>query len=198
MSRKSLLVDRKQPDVEVMPHLKPGGFIPEPPPPGWDLPNATYVQRVNLGIAELSAYLAASIGRTITRREFVKRGGVAATIAGLGLGNLFRPEKALGYDPCGPNPAGCGPSEICASEKCNSSGNCKLSHPEIRRRAKPNDTWPGNYCASDTAWNYWYECCSSNEKKCADCCVAACGSCGSCSGCTSKKKCICRSRTGSC
>ena len=199
MSRASQSAADRPVEVDTVPRLKSGAFVPEPPP-GWELPNATHMQRASSRLAGWSVIAVSSLQRTITRRDFVKRVGAGAAAASLGLGSiLFRPEKALAYDPCGPNlPYGCGPSEICSDDKCNTSGNCKTATGTIERRAKPDNTWPGNYCASNTASNFWYECCNHDEKLCADCCVGACGSCDSCSGCTSKKKCICRSTTGSC
>ena len=180
--------------------LAPRRTIPGPAPSGWSYVRLTRAQELGTWLADVSAATALAAARSLSRRTFLRRAAMGAAALGAGItGVLWDPRSARGYDPCGPNlPYGCGPSEICDDEQCNSSGNCKLSNPAIERRAKPDDTYPGNYCAAPGAWNYWYECCSGKEKFCADCCVGGCGSCGSCSGCTSKKKCICRSTSGSC
>jgi hypothetical protein len=179
--------------------LSPRSMLPRNAPVGWRYVTLTPRQRSSTLVADLFAAGSVRAAAGLSRRRFLRNVGLGAAIVSGGLGRvLWDPGSALGYDACGPNPFGCGPSEPCQASQCNASGNCKTSDASIERRAKPNNTWPGSYCAGPSAANSWLECCDHQEKLCADCCVGGCGSCGACSGCTTKKKCICRSTTGSC
>jgi hypothetical protein len=172
------------------------------PPDGWEPVDPALVERAGTRFDSALLRVADTAARGTTRRQFISVVGGAGLAAGLGLSgilwrsstaradgltcNYFDPDKSSG--PCGPSP-------ICSSTYCNSTGNCAAARTDTARR-----TYAGSYCTSSTS-NCWTEhCCGTSyngHAKCCDCCAPSSG--GDClgTGCPNRK-CICRSRINTC
>jgi hypothetical protein len=182
------------------------------PPDGW-IPVASSRRPKVMTWADAGViHLAASTARGLNRREFIKKTGEVALVAGLALSDVLwgtNPSSAAdGVSPCGPNAGGCGSSPICPSSVCapDPSGpgqNCDLTLNVRKRVNATSGGWSDTSapaCGSDNASNCWRECCSGSQKRCCDCCVPPRFTNGlSCTSCSQdKRRCICRSTINTC
>jgi hypothetical protein len=186
------------------------------PPDGWELIAPSFGERVSIGLDSVLLRMTGAAARAISRREFLRRTGELAVLAGLAVAGLaWEAGPASSHEPefntCNPfgvNPQGgaCGPSRLCPQSVCLSGGRCNTGIAGVRRRvdgmADPPH-WPGNDCGNDSRHHCWLECCpptgTRTKWRCCDCCVNPnqCSACtSSCGGCTTKVKCICRNDTG--
>ncbi len=173
---------------------------------------------ISLVVGAVDARVATAMrtaGRSLTRRQFIRRAGEAAFVTGLTLSRVMwttAPSRADGTSACGPHPNGCGSSPICPDSVCHADPdgpgqNCDLNCGcgGVRKRVNcSSNSWSdvsAPCCGGDNASNCWRENCSGTCKRCCDCCVppsftdgADCNQCGG----TNKRRCTCRSIVNSC
>lgn len=190
--------------------VRPASREGDRPPDGWEVVDASWAERVAVGLDSALLRVADTAARATTRRAFIAgASGVGVALVGLGSsGYLWGTHRAranheVGCNATDPNGAlagPCGPNPLCRDHHCrDDNGNCRAGLD-----GDHGVTWRdygGSTCTDNenTFHNCWTDnCCGSSyngKARCCDCCEhtssgAHC-SCG-------RHKCICRKRVANC